>query len=111
MKKIFLLCFFLIILSYTSKLLAIIRLPPIMSNNMVLQQNSQATLFGWSDPSERFTIVCSWKTIVDSVQAPNTGKWKAKISTPSAGGPYTITIKGRINTIVLENTSGIKLRR
>ncbi|MEO8174890.1 MAG: sialate O-acetylesterase, partial [Sediminibacterium sp.] len=40
---------------------------------------------------------------VDSVQAPNSGKWKAKINTPAAGGPYTITIKGRINTILLEN--------
>jgi len=74
-----------------------------MSSNMVLQQNSQATIWGWADPSERFTITCSWKTNVDSVTAFNSGKWKAKINTPSAGGPFTITIKGRINTIVLEN--------
>ena len=103
MKKFFLLCCFLMLLCGTSKLLAIIRLPPIMSSNMVLQRNSQATLWGWADPSERFTIICSWKTTVDSVTAFNSGKWKAKISTPAAGGPYTITIKGRINTIVLEN--------
>lgn len=103
MKKIFLLCFLVINLSWNAKLLAIIRLPPIMSSNMVLQQNSQATLWGWSDPSERFTITCSWKTTVDSVTAMNSGKWKAKISTPSPGGPYTITIKGRLNSIVLEN--------
>lgn len=74
-----------------------------MSSNMVLQQNSQATLWGWADPSERFTITCSWKNAVDTVTAFNSGKWKAKISTPSAGGPYTVTIKGRSNTIVLEN--------
>lgn len=70
---------------------------------MVLQQNSQATLWGWSDPSERFTIACSWKNIPDTVRALNSGKWETKVSTPSAGGPYTITIKGRFNTIVLEN--------
>lgn len=74
-----------------------------MSSNMVLQQKSQATLWGWSDASERFTITSSWKTSVDTVTAFNSGKWKAKISTPSAGGPYTITIQGRRNTIVLEN--------
>ncbi len=102
MKKILLLCSLLTIFSFT-KLFAIIKLPPIMSSNMVLQQNSQSTLWGWADPSERFTIECSWKTMVDSVTAYNSGKWKAKISTPSAGGPYTITIKGRRNTIVLEN--------
>jgi len=103
MKKFFLLCSLFITLSWNAKLLAIIRLPPIMSSNMVLQQNSQATLWGWSDASERFTITCSWKTTVDSVTAMNSGKWKAKVSTPPAGGPYTITIKGRLNTIVLDN--------
>ena len=103
MKKLFLLCAFLVFTSLTSKISATIWLPPIMSSNMVLQQNSQATLWGWSDPSERFIIISSWKTTVDSVRAFNSGKWRAKISTPSAGGPYTITIKGRRNTIVLEN--------
>jgi len=102
-KKLFLLCCFLIFLSGTSKLLAIIRLPPIMSNNMVLQQNTLATIWGWANPSERFVIISSWKTTVDTVIAFNTGKWKATISTPAAGGPYTITIKGRMNTIVLNN--------
>ena len=97
------LLFFLIILSCTSKLLAIVRLPPIISSNMVLQQNSQATLWGWASPSERFVIVCSWKDAVDSVTAFNSGKWKAKISTPAAGGPYTITIKSRFNKIIIEN--------
>ncbi len=103
MKKLFLLSCTLVFASFNSELFAIIRLPPIMASNMVLQQNSQATLWGWSDPSERFTIACSWRTTVDSVQAPNSGRWKAKISTPAAGGPYTITIKSRFTTIVLEN--------
>jgi sialate O-acetylesterase len=103
MKKSILLACLLTIISYPSKLFATIRLPPIMSNNMVLQQNSQATLWGWSDPSERFTISCSWKTAVDSVTAFNSGKWKIKIGTPAAGSPYSITIKGRTNTIILEN--------
>lgn len=80
-----------------------VRVPPIVGSNMVLQQNSQATLWGWADPSERFTIMCSWKNTVDSVTAFNSGKWKTKIATSAAGGPYTITIKGRTNTIVLEN--------
>jgi sialate O-acetylesterase len=100
MKKLLLLS---ILMSCASALFAIIRLPPIMSSNMVLQQNEKAGLWGWADPSERFTIACSWTTIVDTVIAFNSGKWKAKVSTPAAGGPYTITIKSRRNTIVLEN--------
>lgn len=103
MKKSFLLCSFFMIMSCTATLFAAIKLPPIISSNMVLQQNSNATLWGWAFPSERFVIISSWKTKVDTVTAFNSGKWKTKISTPSAGGPYTITIKGRMNTIVLEN--------
>lgn len=103
MKKLFLLFCCIICVSFFSKLFAIIRLPPIMSSNMVLQQNSQATLWGWANPTERFVIISSWKDTVDSVTAFNSGKWKARISTPAAGGPYTITIKNRFNTIVLEN--------
>jgi len=95
--------FFIIILLCAFQALAIIRLPPILSSNMVLQQNSKATLWGWADASERFVIISSWKTEADTIVAENTGKWKAKIDTPKAGGPYTITIKGRRNTIVLEN--------
>jgi sialate O-acetylesterase len=103
MKRILLLSCFLTIIFCPSKLFAVIRLPPIVGSNMVLQQNSQATLWGWADPGERFTVSCSWKTAIDSVTAYNTGKWKTKINTPPAGGPYTITIKGRTNTITLEN--------
>lgn len=103
MKKLFLLCSILLIMTGTPKLFALIRLPPIMSSNMVLQQNALATLWGWASPSERFVIISSWKSTADTVMAANSGKWKAKISTPSAGGPYTITIKGRMNTLVLEN--------
>src|SRR5436190_10845547 len=103
MKKLFLLFCCLICISFFSKVFAIVRLAPIISSNMVLQQNTQATLWGWASPGERFVIISSWKTTVDSVVAFNSGKWKAKISTPPAGGPYTITIKGRFNTIVLEN--------
>jgi sialate O-acetylesterase len=103
MKKFYLLLAVVAILTCPATVFAIIRLPPIMSSNMVLQQNSKANLWGWADPSERFTITSSWKTKPDTVTAMNSGKWKAAISTPSFGGPYTITIKGRSNTVVLEN--------
>lgn len=103
MKKAVILSLLLLAAFPFTKLFATITLPSIMSSNMVLQQKSEATLWGWADPTERFTIISSWKTGVDSVMALNSGKWTAKISTPSAGGPYTITLKGRRNTIVLEN--------
>lgn len=102
MKKIYFLMPLLVLL-FATKAFALVRVPPIISSGMVLQQNAKATLWGWADASERFTIISSWKTTADEVMATAGGKWKVQIATPPAGGPYTITIKGRGNSVVLEN--------
>ncbi|MEO5562190.1 MAG: sialate O-acetylesterase [Chitinophagaceae bacterium] len=81
---------------------ATIRLPAVISSNMVLQQQSSVTFWGWADPSEKIVITNSWSNSKDSVVATSNANWKIKINTPAAGGPYTITIKGW-NTIVLNN--------
>lgn len=103
MKKFYYLLPLLAVMLCASPLFALIRVPPIISSNMVLQQNAKATLWGWADATERFVIISSWKTTADTVTALNSGKWKAQIATPAAGGPYTITIKGRANSVMLDN--------
>src|SRR5258708_1866113 len=79
-----------------------VRLPNVLSSNMVLQQKSQVKLWGWCEPGEKIRIVASWDDKVDSVKGTRDGHWMITLPTPAAGGPYTITIKGW-NTIVLEN--------
>lgn len=108
MKKSLLVSLFVANLAFILKTDAQVKLPAILSNNMVLQQNSEATLWGWSGASERFVIISSWKEGADTVQASNIGKWKAKIKTPSAGGPYSITFRSMNRfrptpDVVLEN--------
>jgi len=103
MKKLYCLLPLLAVLLTAGNSFALVRVPPIISSGMVLQQNGKATLWGWGDASERFTIISSWKTTADEVATSPAGKWKIQIATPPAGGPYTITLKGRSNTIVLEN--------
>ncbi|MFD0752066.1 sialate O-acetylesterase [Mucilaginibacter calamicampi] len=103
MKKIKYLLPLLAVLLCATNSFALVRVPPIIGSNMVLQQNAKATLWGWGDASERFTVISSWKTTPDEVTSSPAGKWKIQIATPPAGGPYTITLKGRSNTIVLEN--------
>ena len=44
----------------------------------------------------------SWDNQTDSVKGTRDAGWQIALATPKAGGPYTITIKGR-NTIVLDN--------
>ncbi len=79
-----------------------VRLPAVISSNMVLQQKSSVKLWGWSDAAEKIIITTSWNNKVDSTIGDGNGKWQLAVETPAAGGPYTITVKG-YNSITLDN--------
>lgn len=81
---------------------ATIRLPHTISSDMVLQQKSEVLLWGWANPAEKIFVTASWNNVTDSITADGNAKWKIKLQTPQAGGPYIITLKGQ-NTIVLDN--------
>lgn len=82
--------------------LSAIRLPSVISSNMVLQQQSVVKLWGWADPGEGVYITASWSGKTDSVWASSGATWELLIKTPAAGGPYTISFKGK-NEITLDN--------
>lgn len=67
-------------------------LPSIFGDNMVLQQKTEAAIWGWAKPNSGVQLSSSWNKKKYSVTADAAGKWKMKISTPDAGGPYEITI-------------------
>lgn len=90
------------ILFLTTRASANIRLPSVIASNMVLQQQSKVSLWGWAGPGEKIIVSTSWDNAIDSVVATGDANWKIKINTPVAGGPYSITLKGW-STIVLEN--------
>ena len=80
-----------------------VKLPAVISDNMVLQQKTNATIWGWADPGEKIKVKASWRWLFrSSTTADKDGKWELKLKTPKAGGPYDITIKAN-NTIELEN--------
>jgi sialate O-acetylesterase len=79
-----------------------VRLPSILSSNMVLQQQSTAKLWGWCDAREKIYVLTSWNNRTDSVTGTRDANWQISVPTPAAGGPFTITIRGN-NTLVLEN--------
>jgi len=57
---------------------------------MVLQQQSEAPLWGWATAGSRVTVVTSWDHKVYSAMAGTDGSWKVRVKTPGAGGPYSI---------------------
>lgn len=69
-----------------------VALPGIIGDNMVLQQKSQAGIWGWTKPGKEVRVEASWGESV-STKADVTGKWKVLINTPEASfEKRTITI-------------------
>lgn len=99
MRKIFF-CLPLLFLAICS--FAEIRLPAVIADNMVLQQQSSVALWGWGNAAEKIFITTSWNNKTDSIVVNRDAKWKLNVQTPVAGGPYTITLKAS-NVIILKN--------
>lgn len=75
-----------------SSLFSNITLPELFSDNMVLQQQTDAPIWGKATPKKQVTVQTSWNNQTYSTQAGADGKWQVKVKTPEAGGPYMITI-------------------
>lgn len=93
---------FVLFLIFSHCAFANITLPNVFSDNMVLQRNSEVTIWGWANPQEEVVITPSWNNQAYKIKASNQAKWEIAIPTPKEGGPYTISIKG-YNEIVLKN--------
>lgn len=71
-----------------------LRVADIFSDNMVLQQQTKTPVWGWGQPGREISVYTSWDNRTSSVTTDKQGNWKILISTPSAGGPYRLTVKG-----------------
>jgi len=80
-----------------------VKLPAIISSNMVLQRNTTVVLWGWADAKEQITINTSWLNELMNIQADIDGSWKIKVETTNSREPQTIRLKGKTTTILLEN--------
>ncbi|WP_209403561.1 sialate O-acetylesterase [Pseudozobellia sp. WGM2] len=83
--------------------IAEVTLPNVLSDGMVLQRNENVKLWGWANTGEKVQITTSWNSKKYQVETSIAAKWEIEVSTPEAGGPYTITIKGDENEVVLKN--------
>ncbi|HZH38352.1 MAG TPA: sialate O-acetylesterase [Flavisolibacter sp.] len=99
MKKI---CFLWLLAAAQVAAFAKVRLPAVLGNHMVLQQNTDALLWGWSEPGEKITIRCTWDTATYTTVGTANANWQLTVKTPAAGGPHKITITG-YNRIELDD--------
>ena len=67
----------------TPRALADVRLPEVLGDHLVLQQDSEVTLWGWACTGEPVNIETSWG-VKCQVRGDAQGQWRVKIKTPHA---------------------------
>jgi sialate O-acetylesterase len=70
------------------------------TDHMVLQQGDAAPVWGTAEPGENVSV-----SVGDQTQSTTTGadgKWAVRLKDLKAGGPYTLTIRGK-NTVKLDD--------
>jgi sialate O-acetylesterase len=78
-----------------------LNLPSILSNHMLLQQQTEVKFWGWATPRSTVRIVAGWSKDTIIVKANEKAKWETNLKTPVSGGPYLIKVwvKGKSLTI------------
>lgn len=89
MKKILLLS---AILCMVCAAQATITLPSVFTDNMVLQQKTDAAIWGKTSGDRPVMLMTSWNKKKYSVLPDMYGRWKIMVATPAYGGPYTISM-------------------
>ncbi len=81
--------------------LAEVRLPQLINSGMVLQRNTDIPIWGWADPGEDLAVRFNGATY--PATADRTGEWQVKLPKQSAGGPYTLEVRGENNVVTLKD--------
>jgi len=79
------------LLSASTSLEAKVKLPSVLGDNMVLQQQTDIKLWGKAKENSSIIVETSWNNKKYKTTADSKGKWLLNVSTPSAGGPYEIS--------------------
>ena len=79
-------------------------LPSVHSDGMVLQQNTEAKIWGMSTPGIQIAVTPSWDGKTYRCKADADGRWQTAVSTPKGSyKTYTITVKGDGETIRIKD--------
>ena len=70
-----------------------VELTPLFTDNMVLQQNTQAPVWGKAAPGASVKVTASWNNRTYTALAAADGRWEVRIPTPKGSfKKYTLTI-------------------
>jgi sialate O-acetylesterase len=72
---------------------------PMFGDNMVLQRGKPVRFWGWARAGETVRVEMAGRTA--TATAGPDGRWQAEIDPPAPGGPYTVSITGADQNVVL----------
>ena len=92
--------FILLLLICSNKIInAQTKVASFFSDGMILQQQKSINIWGIDSAGTKIHVVSSWGETSQTTTSTN-GKWKLQLSTPVAGSPHSITIKGSSTIII-----------
>ncbi len=89
-------------ISIFSEVKSQIRLPKLISDNMVLQRDTPIKIWGWASPKEKISLVLNKKTYKTSTL--ESGKWELTLPPQPSGNGVEIVLKGK-NEIKINNVA------
>ncbi|MDE5635809.1 MAG: 9-O-acetylesterase, partial [Muribaculaceae bacterium] len=78
-----------------------VRMNPVFTGDMVLQQQARVMLRGTAAPGSRVMVKAGWRSGSSYTRADAGGDWMLPLDTPVAGGPYDIVVSDRDGSITL----------
>lgn len=81
-----------------------VRLPHLIGDNMVVQQQSDVRLWGWDKPGETVTVTTSWDDASVKAKTGKDGKWLLTVKSPAASyTPLAITFSDSDGNVTINN--------
>ena len=77
-----------------------VKMPEIFGNEMVLQRECKVPVWGRAAAGEKVTVSLNGQT--KSTETDQSGNWKLELDPMTAGGPFTMTVKGN-NEVKIDN--------
>ena len=84
-----------------------VRLPHLIGDNMVIQQQTDVRLWGWDEPGKTVRVTTSWDSQAVTAKTGKDGHWMVKVKSPKASyAPLSITFDDGEPTTVGNILSG-----
>ena len=81
-----------------------VKLPHLVSDNMVIQQQTDVRLWGWTKPGKKVTAIPSWSQERSEAKADKAGRWLLTVKSPKASyEPLSVTFDDGDGQVTIQN--------